>query len=124
MLHACFVYIPTCFMCTFMHFLAFSRTNLLTRCRSASSCFCCFCVSENWYRKYAQNCTGQKPRTLFPRNEAEARRGVEGGPQGGQTHARRRQPWARTWPVSGPTRAPPTPPFRLFILRLGKTLDT
>src|SRR3954468_996458 len=26
--------------------------------------------------------------------------------------------------MSGPTRAPPTPPFRLFILRLGKTLDT
>src|SRR4051794_10432617 len=26
-------------------------------------------------------------------------------------------------PVSGPSRAPPTPPFRLFILHLGKTLN-
>src|SRR3954463_490421 len=26
--------------------------------------------------------------------------------------------------MSGPTRAPSTPPFRLFILRLGKTLNT
>src|SRR3954465_972733 len=65
---------------------------------------------------------GQKPRTLFLCNEVLARRGVKGWPQGGQTHARRSQPRAYAWPVSRPTRAPPTPPFRLFILHLGKTL--
>src|SRR3954463_15984418 len=42
MLHGCFVVVPTSFMCTFIHFLAFSGTNLLTRCRSASSCFMLF----------------------------------------------------------------------------------
>src|SRR3954468_17821066 len=42
MLHACFVYVPTCFMCTFIQYLAFSGTNLLTRCHSASSYFLLF----------------------------------------------------------------------------------
>src|SRR4051794_5467641 len=108
MLHACFVYIPTCFMCSFIHFLAFSGTNLLTRCRSASSCFLLFFVSEKLYMKYSRNCTGQKHMTLFLQNEAGARRRVEGGPRGGQKTPRRGQPWARAWCMSGPTRAPPT----------------
>src|SRR3954447_17271162 len=42
MLHACFVYDPTCFMCIFIQYLAFLGTNLLTRCHSASSCFLLF----------------------------------------------------------------------------------
>src|SRR3954467_14724037 len=42
MLHACFVYDPTCFMCIFIQYLAFSGTNLFTRCHSASSCFLLF----------------------------------------------------------------------------------
>src|SRR3954452_4592217 len=42
MLHACFVYDPTCFMCIFIQYLAFSGTNLLTRCYSASSYFLLF----------------------------------------------------------------------------------
>src|SRR3954447_9674063 len=42
MLHACFVYDPICFMCLFIQYLAFSGTNLLTRCHSASSCFLLF----------------------------------------------------------------------------------
>src|SRR3954452_11346726 len=31
---------------------------------------------------------------------------------------------ARAWVASGPSRAPPTLPLRLFIPRFGKTLDT
>src|SRR3954464_4376784 len=42
MLHACFVSILTCFMCTFIQYLAFSGTNLMIRYRSASSCFLLF----------------------------------------------------------------------------------
>ena len=42
----------------------------------------------------------------------------------GQTYPRCGQPWACAWPLSGPTRAPPTPPLRPYILRIGKTLDT
>src|SRR4051794_9172387 len=122
MLHACFVYVPICFMCTFIQYLVFLGTNLLTRCHGASSCFLLFCVSEKLYMKYSRNCTGQKLNALFLNNEAGARRGAEGGPQGGQTTPRRGQPWARAWGVSGPTRSPPTLPFRLFILRREKTL--
>src|SRR3954465_11847491 len=110
MLHACFVYIPTCFMCTFIHFLALLGTNLLTRCRSASSYFLLFLCFRKVVQEIFSELHGTKRRTIFLRNEAGARRGVEGGPQGGQTRARRDQPWARAWPVSGRTRAPPTPP--------------
>ena len=39
MLLACFTPILICFMCTLWHYYAFSGTNLLTRRRSASSCF-------------------------------------------------------------------------------------
>src|SRR3954454_825822 len=122
MLHSWFVYIPTYFMCTFILFLAFSGTDLLTRCRSASSYFLLFCVSEKLYRKYSRNCTGQKPNTLFLRNEAGARRGAEGRPQGGQMTPRRGQPWAHAWGVPMPTRSPPTPPIFPYILRHEKTL--
>src|SRR4051812_42487060 len=91
MLHTCFVYIPTCFMCTFIHFLAFSGTNLLTRCCSVSSCFLLFSISEKVCKKYSRNCTGQSPYTLFLRNEDGARRRAAEGQPGGQTRPRRGQ---------------------------------
>src|SRR4051812_26862790 len=122
MLHACFFYVPTCFMCTFIQYLAFSGTNQLTRCHSVSSCFLLFLCSENLYRKYSWNCTGQKPNTLFLRNEAGARRGAKGGPQGGQTTPRCGLPWACARGVSGPTMSPPTPPLRPYILHCEKSL--
>jgi hypothetical protein len=42
MLHACFTPIILCFVYTSWHFYTFSRTNLLTRCHIASSCFLLF----------------------------------------------------------------------------------
>jgi hypothetical protein len=42
MLHACFIPIALCFVYTSWRFYAFSGTNLLTRCHSASSCFLLF----------------------------------------------------------------------------------
>jgi hypothetical protein len=42
MLHSCFTPIALCFVYTSWHFYTFSRTNLLTRCHSASSCFLLF----------------------------------------------------------------------------------
>jgi hypothetical protein len=42
MLHACFTPIALCFVYTSWHFYAFSWTNLLTRCQSASSYFLLF----------------------------------------------------------------------------------
>src|SRR4051812_50079578 len=58
------------------------------------------------------------------RNEDYVRRRPEGGLPGGQTPPGSGQTLARAWVASGPTRAPPTPPLRLFIPRFGKTLDT
>jgi hypothetical protein len=42
MFHACFTPIALCFVYTLWCFYAFSRTNILTRCHSASSCFLLF----------------------------------------------------------------------------------
>jgi hypothetical protein len=42
MLDACFTPIALCFVYNLWHFYAFSGTNLLTRCHSASSCFLLF----------------------------------------------------------------------------------
>jgi hypothetical protein len=46
MLYACFTPIALCFIYTLWHFYAFSGTNLLTRCHSASSCFLLFFYSK------------------------------------------------------------------------------
>src|SRR5665811_2292973 len=46
MFHACFIPIATCFASTLCHFYTFFGTNLLTRCRSASSCFLLFLYSR------------------------------------------------------------------------------
>src|SRR5215203_617953 len=65
MFHACFMTIPTCFIHIICHIYAFSGTNLLTRCRSASSCFLLFLVSEILVTKYSRNRTKSRPRFLF-----------------------------------------------------------
>src|SRR5215218_8842668 len=64
MFHATLM-IPTCFIHIICHYYAFSGTNLLTRCRSASSCFLLFLVSEILVRKYSRNWTKSTPRFLF-----------------------------------------------------------
>ena len=46
MFHACFIPIATCFASTLYHFYTFFGTNLLTRCRSASSYFLLFLYSR------------------------------------------------------------------------------
>ena len=70
-------------------FYAFSGTNLLTRCHSASSCFLLFLVSENLHRKYSRNWTGQKPKFLFLPCRSRSPKRVEDGHQGGHTCPRR-----------------------------------
>src|SRR5215204_6858181 len=84
MFHASFMTILTCFIYTLYHFDAFSGTNLLKRCRSGSSCFLLFLVSEILHRKYSRNWTKQKPTVLFSaegsRAPKERRRGEKGAP--------------------------------------------
>jgi hypothetical protein len=49
MLHACFYTICILFRYTLWHFYAFSRTNLLTSCHSASFLFSAIFVFQKWY---------------------------------------------------------------------------
>jgi hypothetical protein len=102
MLYACLYTICFVFCYTSWHFYAFSRTNLLTRCHSVSSCFCCFCVLEKLHRKYSRNWTKQKPKFLFfpERHGVQSRDG--GAPEGGRTMPRRRPPLAVTGSGVGP----------------------
>src|SRR5215203_4810341 len=65
MFHATFMTILICFIHTLHHYYAFSGTNLLTRCRSASCCFLLFLVSEILQKKYSRNWTKSTPRVLF-----------------------------------------------------------
>src|SRR5215217_1886481 len=122
MFHASFMTIPTCFVHTLYHFYAFSGTNLLTRCRSASSCFLLFLVSEILHRKYSRNWTKQKPTVLFSTEPSitpkRRRRGDARRP-----HHRGRGPtsWrAALW--GGPLERPPILPLRLYNPSVAKTL--
>ena len=122
MFHASFMTILTCFIYTLYHFYAFSGTNLLTRCRSASSCFLLFLVSEILHRKYSRNWTKQKPTVLFStessRTPKRRRRGATRRP-----HHRGRGPTpGRTAIWGGPLGRPPTLPLRLYIPSVAKTL--
>jgi hypothetical protein len=105
MLHACFYTICLVFRYTSWHFYAFSGTNLLTRCHSASSLFSAiFCVSEKLHRKYSRNWMKQKRDvqifTGASREPKRRQRGATGGPhhQG-------------AWPGAGP-RPPMVSPTR------------
>src|SRR5215213_2086353 len=96
MFHATFMTILTCFIHTLHHFYAFSGTNLLTRCRSASSCFLLFLVSEILQRKYSRNWTKSTPSVLHfaeaSREPERHQRGALGAPP---HRAARPGPWAR-----------------------------
>jgi hypothetical protein len=107
MLHACLHTICFVFCYTLWHFYAFSGTNLLTRCHSASSCFLLLLC----FRKATQEIfleldeTKAKP-SIFP----EASRSLEMRRRGarGQAH-----PWAARpspWPRHQGVRPPGPPP--------------
>src|SRR5215218_4313892 len=112
MFHASFMTIHTCFVHTLCCFDAFSGTNLLTRCRSASSCFRLFLVSEILHRKYSRNWTKQKPTVLFfhgaSRRPERRRRGATRRPN----HRAARPAWGRAPLWCGARVPPPTLPFR------------
>src|SRR5215203_2100116 len=118
MFHASFMTIPTCFIHTLYCFDAFSGTNLLTRCRSVSSCFLLFLVSEILHRKYSRNWTKQKPTVLFctepSRSPKRRRRGATRRP-----HPRwaRPHPWVRCPMGWAPRASPDSAPSPIYSLR-------
>src|SRR5215203_4592512 len=96
MFHATLLMIPTCFMHTLCHIRAFSGTNLLTRCHSASSCFLLFLVPERLFGQYSLNSTKRRPNLQFfpegSRTPKKSRRGARGPPH---HMAARARPWPR-----------------------------
>jgi hypothetical protein len=122
MLHACFTPIALCFVYISWHFYAFSRTNLLTRCHSASSCFLQFFYSRFLLKEIFSELDETKakvPIYLTWRQSPKGRR----RPARSRSHlvVARATPGPAT-PWCGPLGRPPTSPFRLWIHFFGKTL--
>jgi hypothetical protein len=98
MLHACFYIICLVFRYTSWRFYAFSGTNLLTRCHSASSLFLCFRkVTQEIFSELDEITSRNLPK--LPEN----RRGDGTDPEGGLT-TRGARP--KAWPRRPMVRAP------------------
>jgi hypothetical protein len=107
MLHACLCTICFVFCYTSWCFNAFSGTNLLTRCHSASSLFSAIFV---FYKTYIGNILGigrnKSQSSYFSRYEIESKAKTEGS-QGQPHHG---VVWPSPWPghqVVGPPGPPP-----------------
>jgi hypothetical protein len=108
MLHACFAPIALCFVYTSWHFYAFSETNLLTRCHSASSLFfAAFVFQKSYTRNILRIGRNEARSSYFPSTQDGVQRRVGGGGQGKPHHVVARvDPWAHHPMVWGPW--PPT----------------
>jgi hypothetical protein len=124
MLHACLCTIFFVFCYTSWRFYAFSGTNLLTRCHSASSLFSAVFVFQKSYTGNILGIGRNKSRSsYFSRHETESKAETKGAR--GQTHHR----VARTIPGHatrwwGHLTLLLTLPPRLYILLDEKTLRT
>jgi hypothetical protein len=119
MLHACFYTICLVFRYTSRHFYAFSRTNLLTRCHSASSLFFAVFVFQKSYTGNSRNWTKQKLNvqkfTEASREPKRRRKGARRRPhhQGARPRAWPRRPMLRApWSTSDATPSPIKTPRR------------
>jgi hypothetical protein len=90
MLHACLYTICSVFCYTLWRFYAFSGTNLLTRCHSASSLFFAIFVFQKSYTGNILRIGWNKSRTFyFSRTWVEVQSRDGGGPGPGHTVGRR-----------------------------------
>jgi hypothetical protein len=125
MLHACLYTICFVFCYTSWRFYAFSGTNLLTRCHSASSLSSAVFVFQKSYTGNIIGIGRNKSRTsYFFQTRDEVQRWDEGGPGAGHTLGRRGLALARTTRGWGCLVHLLTPPFRLYIPLDGKNLNT
>jgi hypothetical protein len=107
MLHACFYTICLVFRYTLWRFYAISRTNLLTRCHSASSLFSAIFVFQKSYTGNILGIGRNKSRTSrnLPKLP-EVRRGAGEGPGAAHTTGGARpSPWPRP-PIVRPPWSP------------------
>jgi hypothetical protein len=114
MLHACLYTICFVFCYTSWHFYAFSRTNLSTRCHSASSLFSTIFVFQKSYTgnilKIGRN---KSQSSYFSRHETEPkqrRRGARGQPHHAMARATPWPHWAMVWAL-GPAPDVALPPI-------------
>jgi hypothetical protein len=121
MLHACFTPIALCFVYTLWHFYAFSGTNLLTRCHSASSYFLLFFYSRFLPKEIFSELDETKPKVPIFGHEDGFQRGYENKPGGGHTMPWRGPTPGRAWLWCGPLGRPLTSPFLLYIAPDAKT---
>jgi hypothetical protein len=112
MLHACLYTIYFVFCYTLWHFYAFSRTNLLARCHSASSLFLLFLC----FRKATQEIFLELDETkanIFPeasRSPKQRRRGARGRPCHPMVRATPRPRQGQVW-APGPLPDAALPPI-------------
>jgi hypothetical protein len=122
MLHACFTPIALCFVYTSWHFYEFSRTNLLRRCHSASSCFLLFLYFRKVTHEIFSELDETKPEVpIFP----DMRRSPEQSRRRARRQAHHRvAPPSRATRCCGPLVHPLSSPFCLYILSEAKTLNS
>ena len=122
MFHVVIILIATCFGCTLYHFYAFSGTNLLTRCHSASSLF----SAVFRFRNPSKEIFSESDEINYTVNKRSGRsRSPEGtwrGPPGSHAIGGRDPGGTRAELWRGGPTWPPTPPLRLYIPRVMKTL--
>jgi hypothetical protein len=107
MFHACLYTICFVFYYISWPFYAFSRTNLLTKCHSASSLFSAVFVFQKSYTGNIIEIGRNKSRSsYFSRSKTESKAETEGDP--GRTHHRvaRASPWPRYQVVGSPSPPP------------------
>jgi hypothetical protein len=112
MLHACFTPFDSCFVYTSWHFYVISRTNLLTRCQSASSLFSAIFVFQKSYTGNILGIGQTKDRnSYFSRTKDEDRKRAGGGARGQPHHeGARPSPWPRPPVVRPPWSTPDDAP--------------
>jgi hypothetical protein len=121
--HACLCTIFFVFCYTSWHFYAFSGTNLLTRCHSASSQFSALFVFQ---KSYTRNILGigrnKDQNSYFAQTKDEDRTGAGGGGGRGQPHPRVACPLAHAALWCGGPGPPLMPPLHLYKAIRRKTL--
>jgi hypothetical protein len=123
MLHVCFYTICLIFCYTSWHFYVISRTNLLTRCHSASSLFSAIFVFQKSYTGNILRIGRNKfQNSYFSRTKDEDRKRAGGGPGASLTMRGRGPAPGRAPYVWGCPRGPLTMPLRLYKASGQKTL--
>jgi hypothetical protein len=123
MLDACFTPIALCFVYTLWHFYAFSGTNLLTRCHSASSLFPVVLCFRKVTQEIFSELDETKPEVPIFSDMTRSPKGRRRGAKRQPNHGVARVPPSRATTMCGPLVHPLTSPFRLYNPSDAKTLN-